>query len=62
MNKAERKRKEHFKYIKRCKAMGLDPDDPNIKKCYKKQGKPCSCYICSYQKYSRKKKHKNGEY
>ena len=30
--------------------------------CYKSQGKPCSCPICSGEKYNRKTKHKKKVY
>lgn len=55
MNKARREELAKLKHIKRCKALGLKPEENY---CYKAQGKPCSCYLCSPEKYSRKTKHK----
>lgn len=51
MNKGRRQEITDLKHKKRCKALGLDPKKHY---CYKAQGKPCSCFICSHSKYSRK--------
>ena len=32
--------------------------EPEEHYCYKEQGKPCSCYVCSPYKYKRNVKHK----
>lgn len=55
-NKGRRQELTRLKYLKRCKVLGLDP---NKYYCYKAQGKPCSCFMCSCEKFSRKVKHKN---
>lgn len=54
-NKGRRNELTKLKHKKRAKKYGLDP-----KKHYelKAQGKPCSCFLCSGDKYSRKAKHK----
>lgn len=58
MDKARREEITRLKHKKRCKALGLNPKEHY---CYKAQGKPCSCYMCSPYKYNRKDKHKiNG--
>jgi hypothetical protein len=58
MNKARREEIARLKHIKRCKALMLKPEEHY---CYKAQGKPCSCYMCSPYKYSRKVKHKGSD-
>ena len=55
MNKGRREEVAKLKHIKRCKALGLKPEEHY---CYKAQGKPCSCNMCSPIKFSRKIKHK----
>ena len=54
-NKALRQQITKRKHEKRCKVMGLNPEEHY---CYKAQGKPCSCSACSPVKFSRKQKHK----
>jgi len=51
MNKARREEIAKLKHKKRCKALGLKPEEHY---CYKAQGKPCSCPMCSPNKYKRK--------
>jgi len=62
MNKGERNLKTRQKWIKRLKAIGLwNKGNPKeFTYCFKAQGKPCSCFICSNNKYSRKEKHKRN--
>lgn len=49
MNKLERKLKQNAKYKKRLKNYNLDANGSfNV---YKSHGKPCSCYVCSTNKY-----------
>jgi hypothetical protein len=55
MNKDRRNEITKLKHKKRCKLLGLKPEEHY---CYKAQGKPCSCYICSPYKFNRKIKHK----
>ena len=57
-NKGRREEIAKLKHKKRCKEMGIDPKQNY---CFKAQGKPCSCYLCSHDKYSRKVKHKNKD-
>ena len=59
MNKARRQEITNLKHKKRCKAMGLKKEEHY---CYKAQGKPCSCKMCSPYKHSRKQKHKHGKF
>jgi hypothetical protein len=59
MDKARRQEITTLKHKKRCKVLGLKPEEHY---CYKAQGKPCSCYMCSPYKYSRKIKHKEMLY
>jgi len=56
MDKAKRNEITKLKHIKRCKVLGLKPNEHY---CYKAQGKPCSCNACSPYKYKRNIKHKN---
>lgn len=60
MNKLERFLKERYKWIRRIKALGLwnkgNPEKFTL--AWRSQTKPCSCYICSPNKYSRKEKHR----
>ncbi len=58
MNKARREEIAKLKHKKRCKAMGINPEEHY---CFKAQGKPCSCILCSSKKYTRKVKHKNKD-
>lgn len=55
-NKARRQELTKLKHQKRCKRLGLKPEEHY---CYKAQGKPSSCYLCSPYKYKRSKKHKD---
>lgn len=57
MDKGRRNEITKLKHIKRCQAMGIKPQDHY---CYKSQGKPCSCHVCSGVKYTRNIKHKNN--
>jgi hypothetical protein len=52
MNKERRRQLTRLKHIKRCKRLGLKP---NENYCYKHQTKPCSCFMCSGLKFNRKK-------
>ena len=58
MNKGRRTEKTKLKHLKRLKRLGL-PAGSHY--CYKAQAKPCSCFVCSPEKYSRKTKHKDAE-
>lgn len=61
-NKGERQRKTQLKYKKRLKNLGLKETEPNSNyHCYKSTGKPCSCPMCSPEKYNRTEKHKNKD-
>lgn len=62
MNKLERNLKGRQKWIKRLKALGLwNKGNPEkFTYCWKHQGKPCSCFMCSPQKFNRKDKHKKN--
>ena len=55
-NKGERQRKTQLKYKKRLRNLGLK-EEGNFY-CYKSTGNPCSCPMCSPEKYSRTEKHK----
>lgn len=55
MNKGRRTELTKLKHKKRLNALGLSDGKYY---CYKAQGKPCSCMMCSPYKYSRKAKHK----
>lgn len=62
MNKQERKLKGFHKFKKRLQNFGYKIEDV-VKEgynlfCFKTTGKPCSCWMCSGQKYNRKQKHK----
>ncbi len=58
MNKARRQEISKLKQKKRCNELGLNPKEHYE---YKEQGKPCSCYMCSGTKHSRKTKHKSKD-
>lgn len=63
MNKEIRNQITKKKWAKRLKVLGLKQSENQLFTCYKSQSKPCSCYLCSPVKYSRKIKHplsKNG--
>lgn len=51
MNKQVRKEIEQRKFQRRCELLGLDL---NKHYQYKAQGKPCSCFMCKKERYSRK--------
>jgi hypothetical protein len=57
MNKGRREELTQLKFKKRLKQLGLNKSEGNFY-CYKTNGKPCSCSVCSPKKYSRKIKHK----
>lgn len=63
MNKKERRQKQFYKLKKRLQNFKYKLEDLLEHNLYvfKTTGKPCSCYICSGKKYSRKQKHKNNE-
>ena len=54
-NKGRREELTKLKFKKRLKQLDLKKEDGNLY-CYKSTGKPCSCYMCSNDKYKRKKK------
>lgn len=56
-DKGHREQVTQRKLKARLKTLSL-PDDEVKHFCYKAQAKPCSCYLCSPYKYSRKVKHK----
>lgn len=55
MNKARRNELRQLKFKRRLKNLGLKQTSPRDYVCYKDQGKPCSCKMCSPRKYSRSK-------
>jgi hypothetical protein len=57
MNKGIRTEITKKKWAKRLKVLGLKQTETQLFTCYKSQGKPCSCHLCSPVKYSRKTKH-----
>ncbi len=57
MNKGLRTIITNLKYKKRLKVLNIKGENY----CFKQQGKPCSCYMCSPYKYNRKIKHKNKD-
>jgi hypothetical protein len=58
MDKGRRNEIAKLKHKKRCDVFGIKPEEHY---CYKAQGKPCSCLMCSPYKYNRKQKHKVRE-
>ena len=58
MDKARREELGKLKHKKRCIPLKLKPEEHY---CYKAQSVPCSCYICSSNKFDRKIKHKGKE-
>ena len=58
MNKARRFELKMLKFTKRLKQLGLNVKEHNVN-AYRTTGQPCSCYICSPYKFSRKIKHKD---
>jgi hypothetical protein len=63
MDKQERKLKGRYKFIKRLKKYGYKAVDAFKENhnlfVFKTTGSPCSCWMCSGDKFSRKIKHKN---
>lgn len=59
MNKGRRNELTRLKYKKRLKNLGLKEAENSNFYCYKSTGKPCSCPLCSPEKYKRTVKHKN---
>jgi len=57
MNKGDRQRRTQLKFKKRLRQLNLLGKEGNFF-CYKSTGKPCSCPMCSPNKYKRKIKHK----
>ncbi len=57
-NKAHREEITKRKWYKRLFALGLKPEEGYP---FKHQGRPCSCFMCSHLKYSRKVKHKKSK-
>lgn len=60
-NKGERNRKTVVFFKRRLRNLRLlnKSGEPDVKQyCYKNQGKPCSCFMCSPYRYKRKIKHK----
>ena len=60
MNKLIRNIVKSLKFKQRLKKLRLKTDDNINLWGYKTTGKPCSCKICSPNKYNRKNKHKNN--
>jgi hypothetical protein len=54
----ERVKQMFTHYRKRLKKYGLKEEDGNVH-AFRTTGKPCSCFACRGEKYSRKTKHKN---
>lgn len=57
MDKKRRFELKMLKFKKRLKQLGLTTKEGNFN-CYRTTGQPCSCYMCSPYKFSRKTKHK----
>ena len=50
----------HNKWLKRLKVYQIGFEDRyTTGLSLQKQAKPCSCFMCSYDKFNRKIKHKN---
>ena len=64
MDKARRNELGKLKFKKRLKQLGLKEDDREGRKvnynCYRTTGQPCSCILCSPEKYKRSEKHKKN--
>ena len=58
-NKGRRTELTKLKHKKRCKRLDLKPEEHY---CYKYQCRPCNCWACKKEKFSRKVKHKNLEF
>ena len=61
MDKARRTQLKLLKFKKRLKLYGIKITDLGNHNAFRTTGKPCSCFMCSPIKFSRKKKHKNSE-
>jgi hypothetical protein len=62
MDKGRRNQLRQLHYKKRLKNLGLKETEKDVNlHCFKDQGKPCSCLLCSPEKYNRKEKHKNKD-
>ncbi len=59
LNKRERFRIKMLKYKKRLKVLGLNEKEGNYYS-YRSHGRPCSCWLCKGERFSRKIKHKKG--
>lgn len=60
-NKGERNRLTQIKFkrrLKRLRILDKSGQPQENQYCYKSQGKPCSCRLCSPEKYKRNIKHK----
>lgn len=55
-DKLWRHKKMWSKYLRRLKLYGFTVNDNQH--VFRSHGKPCSCFLCSGEKYSRKIKHK----
>jgi hypothetical protein len=60
MDKKRRFELKMLKFKKRLTQLGLLSKEGTFN-CYRTSGKPCSCYMCSPYKFSRKTKHKNKD-
>jgi len=58
MDKARRFELKMLKFTKRLKQLRLTIKEGNFNS-YRTTGQPCSCYMCSPYKFSRKIKHKD---
>lgn len=58
MNKGRRNRSTYLKWKKRLRLFNFFEGNNSGHYEYKTSGKPCSCYACSSEKFSRKTKHK----
>lgn len=47
MNKGRRNELRDLKFKRRLKNLGLTSVNPKDYVCFRDQGKPCSCYMCS---------------
>ena len=59
MNKGERNQITQRKFKKRLDQLGLKKEDGNMY-AFKSHGAPCSCYLCSHNKYKRTKNRYRG--
>lgn len=58
MNKGRRNELRDLKWKRRLKNLGLDRKKPKDFICYRDQGKPCSCPMCSPGRVVEKAKYK----